>query len=83
MIVVYRGSPILWHLLARWVVRTRTYSLVNLASDRSEHESCHDVHLGETIAWQIDNEYVRLHHPGAPKMPQDRAARYTTIMGTP
>jgi lipid-A-disaccharide synthase len=30
MIVVYRLSPIIWHLAARWIVKTRTYSLVNL-----------------------------------------------------
>lgn len=32
MIVVYRGSAILWHLLGRWLVRTRTYALVNVLS---------------------------------------------------
>ncbi len=32
MIVVYRGSRLLWHLLGRWVIKTRTYSLVNLLS---------------------------------------------------
>jgi lipid-A-disaccharide synthase len=30
MIVVYRSSPVVWNLLGRWVVRTRTYALVNL-----------------------------------------------------
>lgn len=33
MMVVYYGNRILWHLVARWVVKTRTYSLVNLLSD--------------------------------------------------
>jgi lipid-A-disaccharide synthase len=37
MIVVYRGSPWLWHLLGRWVVKTRTYALVNLLNDSAEH----------------------------------------------
>lgn len=37
MIVVYRGSPWLWHLFGRWVVKTRTYSLVNLLNDSKEH----------------------------------------------
>jgi lipid-A-disaccharide synthase len=36
MIVVYRGSPILWHLVARWLVKTRTFSLVNLLNDSRE-----------------------------------------------
>jgi lipid-A-disaccharide synthase len=30
MIVVYRLNPFIWHLAARWIVKTRTYSLVNL-----------------------------------------------------
>ncbi len=37
MIVVYRGSRILWHLVARWLVKTRTYSLVNLLNESREH----------------------------------------------
>ncbi len=36
MIVVYRGSPILWHLVARWLVKTRTFSLVNLLNESRE-----------------------------------------------
>ncbi|HYE21016.1 MAG TPA: hypothetical protein VEA69_21395 [Tepidisphaeraceae bacterium] len=30
MIVVYHGSPVTWNLLGRWIVKTRTYGLVNL-----------------------------------------------------
>lgn len=30
MIVVYYGSPLTWNTLGRWLVKTRTYSLVNL-----------------------------------------------------
>jgi lipid-A-disaccharide synthase len=30
MIVVYYGSPITWNAIGRWLVKTRTYSLVNL-----------------------------------------------------
>jgi lipid-A-disaccharide synthase len=37
MIVVYRGNPVLWHVLARWLIKTRTYSLVNLLADRHDH----------------------------------------------
>lgn len=36
MIVVYRASRVLWHLLGRWIVKTRTFSLVNLLSNRAE-----------------------------------------------
>jgi lipid-A-disaccharide synthase len=32
MIVVYAGSRVLWHALGRWMIRTRTFSLVNLLS---------------------------------------------------
>jgi lipid-A-disaccharide synthase len=37
MIVVYRGSRFLWHLVGRWLVKTRTYSLVNLLNETREH----------------------------------------------
>jgi lipid-A-disaccharide synthase len=52
MIVVYRGNPFLWHLLGRWVVRTRTYSLVNLLSDFHEHI------VPEFVPWYGSNEPV-------------------------
>ena len=32
-IVVYRINPVLWHLAARWLINTRTFSLVNLLND--------------------------------------------------
>jgi lipid-A-disaccharide synthase len=37
MIVVYRVNRLLWQLLGRWIVRTRTYSLVNLLADAHAH----------------------------------------------
>jgi lipid-A-disaccharide synthase len=52
MIVVYRGNPVLWHLLGRWVVSTRTYSLVNLLSDFHEHI------VPEFVPWYGSNEPV-------------------------
>jgi lipid-A-disaccharide synthase len=55
MIVVYRGSPILWHLVGRWMVRTRTYSLVNLLSDFHDHV------VPEFIPWYGSNEPVAQH----------------------
>ncbi|HEY1686662.1 MAG TPA: hypothetical protein VGG19_18005 [Tepidisphaeraceae bacterium] len=36
-VIVYRVNPLHWHLVGRWVVKTRTYSLVNLLSGRKEH----------------------------------------------
>jgi lipid-A-disaccharide synthase len=37
LIVVYRVNPLAWHLVGRWVVRTRTYSMVNYLSGRPGH----------------------------------------------
>jgi lipid-A-disaccharide synthase len=36
-IVVYRLNPLIWHLAARWIVKTRTYSLVNLLNDSRQN----------------------------------------------
>jgi lipid-A-disaccharide synthase len=37
MLVVYRINRLLWHIFGRWLVRTRTYSLVNLLTDTNRH----------------------------------------------
>jgi lipid-A-disaccharide synthase len=37
MLVVYRIRRLTWHLFGRWLVRTRTYSLVNLLADSHRH----------------------------------------------
>lgn len=37
MLVVYRVNPLLWHVFGRWVVRTRTFALVNLLSENRRH----------------------------------------------
>jgi len=34
MVVMYQSSRILWHLLGRWLMRTRYLSLVNVLADR-------------------------------------------------
>jgi lipid-A-disaccharide synthase len=52
MIVVYRGSPILWHLIGRWLVKTRTYSLVNLLNDSRQQV------VPEFIPWYGSNRPV-------------------------
>jgi lipid-A-disaccharide synthase len=33
MVVVYHGSPVLWNLLGRWLIRSRTFAMVNLLAD--------------------------------------------------
>lgn len=52
MIVVYRVSPILWHLLGRWVIKTRTYTMVNMLADSHDHI------VPEYIPWYGSNEPV-------------------------
>jgi lipid-A-disaccharide synthase len=52
MVVVYRGNPFLWHLVARWLVKTRTYSLVNLLTDARRHI------VPEFIPWYGSNAPV-------------------------
>ncbi len=52
MVVVYRGNPLLWHLIGRWLIKTRTYSLVNLLSDVRRHI------VPEFIPWYGSNEPV-------------------------
>lgn len=37
LIVVYRVHPLAWHLVGRWVVKTRTYSMVNYLSGHPTH----------------------------------------------
>jgi lipid-A-disaccharide synthase len=55
MIVVYRGSPVLWQLIGRWIVKTRTFGLVNLLADQREHI------VPEYIPWHGSNRTVAQH----------------------
>ncbi len=52
MIVVYRVNPILWHAIGRWVVKTRTFSMVNILHDSHEHI------VPEHVPWYGSNEPV-------------------------
>jgi lipid-A-disaccharide synthase len=49
-IVVYRLNPLYWHLFGRWVVKTRTYSLVNLLNDSRQNI------VPEYIPWYGSNQ---------------------------
>jgi lipid-A-disaccharide synthase len=56
MIVVYYGSPLMWHMVGKWLVKTRTYGLVNLlAADPAKAASgqvTSDMHVvPEFIPW--------------------------------
>jgi lipid-A-disaccharide synthase len=37
MLVVYRVTPLVWHAAGRWLVRTRTFALVNLLNEGRRH----------------------------------------------
>jgi len=52
MIVVYRGSPLLWHAVGRWLIKVRTFSLVNLLAGKDKHI------VPEFIPWYGSNEPV-------------------------
>ncbi len=52
MIVVYRGNPVLWNLIGRLLIKTRTYSLVNVLND------CHEHIVPEFIPWYGSNKPV-------------------------
>jgi lipid-A-disaccharide synthase len=52
MIVVYRVNPVLWHGIGRWLVKTRTFSMVNILHDANEHI------VPEHVPWYGSNEPV-------------------------
>ncbi|CAN5599300.1 lipid-A-disaccharide synthase [soil metagenome] len=52
MIVVYRGSPVLWHGIGRWLIKVRTFSLVNLLAGVDKHI------VPEFIPWYGSNQPV-------------------------
>lgn len=54
MIVVYHVNPILWNIAGRWLVKTRTFSLVNLLSDDKRL-------VPEYVPWYGSNKPVFLH----------------------
>ena len=51
-IVVYQINPLLWHLAARWLINTRTFSLVNLLNDSQR------TIVPEFIPWYGSNQPV-------------------------
>jgi len=36
MIAVYYGNPVLWHVIGRWIVKTRRYVVVNILAGDGE-----------------------------------------------
>jgi len=82
-IVVYRLNPLVWHLFARWVVKTRTYSLVNLLNDS------HRTIVPEFIPWYGSNMPVAekaleyLHHPEMLTEQRDRLQNLIHTLNRP
>jgi lipid-A-disaccharide synthase len=58
MVVLYHVNPLAWHLVGRWVVRTRTYSLVNLLADGPERIASGHRVAPEFIPWYGSTEPV-------------------------
>ena len=57
MIVVYRIHPLQWNLGARWLVRTRTFALVNLLASGAVQNNGTSNHLvPEFVPWYGSNE---------------------------
>lgn len=82
MIVVYRASPIAWHALARWLMKTRTFALVNLLAegkppDRTEDQSRHIV--PEFVPWYGSNTPVAQLAIGLLQHPEQRAAQQAKL----
>ncbi len=50
MIVVYQGSRFLWHAVGRWIIRTRTYAMVNLLAANGRDEPSRHI-VQEFIPW--------------------------------
>jgi lipid-A-disaccharide synthase len=51
MIVVYRVNPLLWHLVARWIVKTKKIAMVNILAGQVDL-------VPEFIPWYGSNEPV-------------------------
>ena len=82
MIVVYRASPIAWHGLARWLMKTRTFALVNLLAggkppDRSDDRSGHIV--PEFVPWYGSNVPVAQLAIELLRHPEQRAAQQAKL----
>lgn len=50
MLIVYYVSPLVWHLLGRWIVRVRTYGIVNLLANHGSDDPNKHI-VPEFIPW--------------------------------
>jgi lipid-A-disaccharide synthase len=57
MIVMYHASPVLWNMLGRWLIRVRTYALVNVLAGGPHAEKTQHV-VPEFIPWFGDPQPI-------------------------
>lgn len=92
MIVVYRASPLLWHIGGRWLVRSRTMALVNVLGKQTTAQKA--VAAGghivpEFIPWLGSSERVSelavhlLKHPEELEAQRERLARLIRTLDRP
>jgi lipid-A-disaccharide synthase len=61
MIVVYRANPLVWHLAGKWLIRTRTFALVNVLAGGKPPDGTDARHshvVPEFVPWLGSNEPV-------------------------
>jgi lipid-A-disaccharide synthase len=80
MIVVYYGNPLAWNLLGRWLIKTRTYVLVNLLGAdptlASSGRVTREMHLvPEFIPWYGDTAGVAAYATDLLQHPEKLAAQ--------
>jgi lipid-A-disaccharide synthase len=68
MIVVYAGSRILWNLIGRWMIKIRTFAMVNLLANEGRDEPANHI-VPEFIPWNgpvdavVDHAIATLRDP--------------------
>jgi lipid-A-disaccharide synthase len=94
MIVVYYGNPVLWNAVGRWLMRTRTYALVNLLAADPQLAAggrvTSDMHIvPEFIPWYGSTDPVANHaidllrHPDKLDAQRQRLAALTSKLDKP
>jgi lipid-A-disaccharide synthase len=90
MIVVYRASPFVWHAGGRWLVRTRTFALVNVLAKETFDDAANGQHIvPEFVPWIGSSGPVAelaidlLRHPEKLQAQRDRLARLIQTLDRP
>ena len=96
MVVMYQSSRILWHLVGRWLVKTRYLSLVNILAGRELVpefmpyfssiepivQTIEQLLEDKDKLAQISNELIKLSEPLAEKKARDEVAKIVVEMVT-